>query len=64
MPGLLLRFFVVALLAYLAGATITPLVWAQVMAKQAEETLSPFLLLSGGILFLGIGYVLKQFLRR
>lgn len=64
MPALLLRFVVVALLAYLAGSTITPLLWAQAMTKQAEETLSPFLLLSGGILLFGIGYVLKQFLRR
>jgi hypothetical protein len=47
-----------------AGATVTPLVWAPVVARQAEETLSPFLLLSGGILLFGIGYVLKQFLRR
>lgn len=64
MPALLLRFVVVAVLAYLAGATITPLLWAQVLTTQAEETLSPFLLLSGGILLFGIGYVLKQFLRR
>lgn len=64
MPALLLRFVVVALLAYLAGATITPLVWAHAVTEQAKETLSPFLLLSGGILLLGIGYVLKQILRR
>jgi hypothetical protein len=64
MPALILRLVVVALLAYVAGATVTPLVWAPVVARQAEETLSPFLLLSGGILLFGIGYVLKQFLRR
>lgn len=64
MPAILLRFIAVALLAYIAGATITPLVWTQVMAKQAEETLSPFLLISGGILLFGVGYVLKQFLHR
>lgn len=64
MPGLLLRLVIVALIAYIAGATITPVVWAQVMTQQAEETLSPFMFLSGGFLLLGIGYVLKQILHR
>lgn len=64
MPGLILRFVIVAMLAYIAGSTITPLVWAKVMTVQAEKTLSPFMLLSGGILLIGIGYVLKQILNR
>ena len=45
MPALLLRFLVVALLAYVAGSTITPLIYTQSVTAQAKETLSP---LSGG----------------
>ena len=64
MPALILRFVVIAVLAYLAGATITPLVWAPVMVKEAQATLSPFAMLSGGIMLFGIGYAIKQLFHR
>lgn len=64
MPGLILRFVAVAVLAYIAGSTLTPLVWAQAMTQQAEQTLSPFMLLSSGILLFGVGYAVKQLFHR
>lgn len=64
MPALILRFVAVALLAYLAGSTITPLLWARAMTTQAEQTLSPFMLLSSGILLIGVGYAVKQIFHR
>lgn len=64
MPALILRIVVIAVLAYLAGATITPLLWGQVMVREAKETLSPFAMLSGGILLFGAGYSIKQIFHR
>lgn len=60
MPALLIRFLVVGLLAYVAGATVTPLIYAQSVTTQAKDTLSPFMLLSCGILLFGVGYAVKQ----
>lgn len=64
MPALILRLIIIGVLAYLAGATITPLVWGQVMVKEAKDTLSPFAMLSGGILLFGVGYSIKQIFHR
>ncbi len=64
MPALILRFVAVAVLAYLAGSTITPLLWAHTISQQAEQTLSPFMLLSSGILLIGVGYAVKQIFHR
>ena len=64
MPLLILRIILIALLAYVAGSTITPLVWAPVMVKQAQATLTPFAMLSGGILLFGVGYAVKQLFHR
>ena len=64
MPALILRFVVVAVLAYIVGSTITPLIWAQTMTRQAEQTLSPFMLLSAGVLLFGVGYAVKQLFHR
>jgi hypothetical protein len=64
MPVLLLRILLVATLAYIAGSTITPLMWASAVKTQAEQTLSPFMLLSGGVLLLGVGYAVKQLFHR
>lgn len=64
MPALLLRFLVVALLAYVAGSTITPMVYAQAVQTQASQTLSPFMLFSGGILLFGVGYAVKNLFHR
>ncbi len=64
MPALLLRFLVVALLAYVAGSTITPLIYTQSVTAQAKETLSPFMICSAGILLFGVGYAVKQIFHR
>ena len=64
MPALILRFAAVALLAYLAGSTVTPILWAHAVSQDAQQTLSPFMLLSGGILLIGVGYAVKQVFHR
>jgi hypothetical protein len=64
MPALILRIVVIAVLAYLAGATVTPLLWGQAMVQEAKTTLSPFAMLSGGILLFGVGYSIKQIFHR
>ena len=64
MPLLIIRIILIALLAYVAGSTITPLVWAPVMVKQAQTTLTPFAMLSGGVLLFGVGYAIKQLFHR
>lgn len=64
MPALILRIVVIALLAYVAGATITPLIWTKTVTQQAQTTLSPFMLLSCGILLIGVGYAVKQLFHR
>jgi hypothetical protein len=64
MPVLILRFLIVALLAYAAGATVPSLIYAQAVTTQAKETLSPFMICSAGILLFGVGYVVKQIFHR
>ncbi len=64
MPVLLLRILLVATLAYIAGATVTPLMWANAVKAEAQQTLSPFMLLSGGVLLIGVGYAAKNLFHR
>lgn len=61
MPVLLLRLVVIVAVAYIAGSTLTPLLWAPVLARQSEQILSPFALLSAGIFILSVGYALSRF---
>ena len=60
----LLRFIVGCLLAYIAGAVITPLLWGPVLVQQSKETLSPFLLLAAGIFLAALGYAIGQIRRK
>ena len=64
MPALFLRILIGCLLCYIAGAIITPLVWAPVLARQSQEIISPFLVLATGIFLAAIGYVISQFRRK
>ena len=57
---LLLRLVVVIALAYLAGSTLTPLLWGPVLARQSRDILSPFALTSAGIFIAALGYALSQ----
>jgi hypothetical protein len=64
MPALIIRFLVVGLLSYIAGSAITPLLYTQSVTAQAKDTLSPFMLLSVGVLLFGVGYAVKQLFHR
>ena len=59
MPILILRFVVVAVIAFLAGSTVTPLLWQPVL-QHSKETLSPFTMVSAAILIASVGYALGQ----
>ena len=64
MPALFLRILIGCVLCYIAGSIITPLVWVPVLARQSQEIVSPFLVLSGGIFLAAIGYVIGQIRRK
>ena len=57
---ILLRLVVVVALAYIAGSTITPLLWGPVLARQSKEIISPFVLLSAGVFLAAVGYAICQ----
>jgi hypothetical protein len=57
-----LRFLVVAVVAFVAGSTVTPLLW-QPLLQQSQEILSPFALLSAAIFVAAVGYVIGQWKR-
>ena len=61
---ILLRLLIGGLIAYIAGAVITPLLWGPVLMKQSTEILSPFTMVSAGVLIGSIGYAVAQFRRR
>ena len=60
MPALILRLIIAVTLAFVAGATITPLLWRAVLVQQSKEVLSPFAMLSAGILITAIGIAIAQ----
>ena len=60
MPALILRLIIAVALAFVAGATITPLLWRAVLVQQSKEVLSPFAMLSAGILITAIGIAIAQ----
>ncbi len=59
---LILRFVLAVVVAFAAGATITPLLWRGVL-DQGKEILSPFGLLSAGIFITAVCIAVAQ-LRR
>ncbi|EIP96375.1 hypothetical protein OpiT1DRAFT_00790 [Opitutaceae bacterium TAV1] len=64
MPALLLRLALLVALSYVAGATVTPLLWKPALAEQTKTILSPFAMLSGAILVASVAYALGQLRRR
>ena len=61
---LLLRFLVVAVLAYIAGSIVTPLVWGPVLVRQSKEIISPYALISAGIFIAAVGYAINAIRRK
>lgn len=59
---ILLRFVLAVVVAFVAGATLTPLLWRGVL-DQGKEILSPFGMLSAGILITAVCIAVAQ-LRR
>lgn len=61
---LILKFILVALVAYLAGATITPLLWSAVLAEDAKSILTAYAVFSAAVFIAALGYAASQFRRR
>lgn len=59
----LLRFLVVAVVAFIAGSTVTPLLWQPVLVQQSKQILSPYALVSVAIFLAALGYVIGQWKR-
>ncbi len=57
---IILRFVVAVVLAFIAGATVTPLLWRAVLVQQGKEILSPFAMLSAGILITAVCIAVAQ----
>ena len=57
---LILRIVVAVALAFIAGATITPLLWRAVLLHEGKEILSPFAMLSAGILITAVCVAVAQ----
>ena len=57
---LILRIVVAVVLAFIAGATITPLLWRAVLLHEGKEILSPFAMLSAGILITAVCVAVAQ----
>jgi hypothetical protein len=56
----LLRILVAVVLAFVAGSVVTPLLWRTLLVEQGKEILSPFGMLSAGILIAAIGIAVAQ----
>lgn len=61
---LLVKFILVALIAYMAGSTITPLLWGKVLAEESKQVLTPYAVTSAALLIAAVGYAASQFRRR
>ncbi len=57
---ILLRFLVVAVLAYVLGSTVTPLLWHPVLVQQGKEILSPYAVFSTALMIVAVGYAVGQ----
>ena len=61
---LLLRIIVVGVLAYLAGSTLTPLLWGSVLAQQSKQILSPFAVISVAIFVFALVFAIREWRRK
>lgn len=62
MPAIL-RVIIAVVIAFLAGSTVSPLLWRPVV-QQSREILSPFAVVSAAILIAAIGYAAGQWRQR
>ena len=58
--SVILRIIVAVVLAFIAGSVVTPLLWRTVLVEQGKEILSPFGMLSAGILVIAICIAVAQ----
>lgn len=58
---ILLRFVVVAVLAFLLGSTVTPLLWQPVLVQQSQEILSPYAVVATAVIIAAVGYAVGQY---
>lgn len=56
----ILRVVLAVALAFIAGATLTPILWRAVLLQQGREILSPFAMLSAGILITAVCIAVAQ----
>ena len=56
---ILLRFLVVAVIAFLLGAAVTPL-WHPALIQQSKEILSPYAVFSTALMIVEVGYAVGQ----
>ena len=61
--SVILRIIVAVVLAFIAGSVVTPLLWRTMLVEQGREILSPFGMLSAGILVIAVCIAVAQ-LRR
>jgi hypothetical protein len=61
---LLLRIIMVGVFAYLAGSTLTPLLWGPVLAQQSKQILSPFAVLSAAIFIIAVVFAVREWRRK
>lgn len=61
---LLLRLVVVGVLAYLAGSTVTPLLWGPILGQQSKQILSPFAMLSAAIFIIAVVLAVREWRRK
>ncbi len=58
--SVILRILVAVVLAFIAGSVVTPLLWRTVLVEQGKEILSPFGMLSAGILVIAVCIAIAQ----
>ena len=58
--SVILRILVAVVLAFIAGSVVTPLLWRTVLVEQGKEILSPFGMLSAGILVIAVCIAVAQ----
>ncbi len=63
MPVLLLRLVIATTVAFIAGATLTPVLWRTLIIQESKEILSPFAMLSAGILITAVCIAVAQIRR-
>ncbi|RRJ94320.1 hypothetical protein Ga0100231_008075 [Opitutaceae bacterium TAV4] len=56
----ILRLVVMLALSYIAGSTLTPLLWGPVLARDAQQILSPFMVFSIAVLVIAVVLAVRE----